>query len=98
MDNAGRAPVHSLEMERAVLCCCIVDGGRIAAIPRLRADHFYDPRHRALFETILEMQRQSKPVDILTLNDELEATGAMEKAGGGAYFLCIFKLVWYLHP
>ena len=49
------------------------------------ADTFYVEAHQHIFEAILSLARDNRPVDMLTLTDALARNGALEKAGGAAY-------------
>ena len=51
----------------------------------LEAEDFYFPEHRQIFEAMLEQDRESKPIDTLTLADVLIAHGKLESAGGVDY-------------
>ena len=57
-----------------VLDLCLANG--------LEPDSFYDPRNRILFETLSEMAQATMPVDAVTLNERLRATGRLEAVGG----------------
>ncbi len=51
----------------------------------LEAEDFYFPEHRQIFEAMLEQDRESKPIDTLTLADMLIVHGKLESAGGVDY-------------
>ncbi len=51
----------------------------------LEAEDFYFPEHRQIFEAMLEQDRESKPIDTLTLADVLIVHGKLESAGGVDY-------------
>jgi replicative DNA helicase len=81
-----RVVPHSLEAERSVLGACIVDREALNEVMEiLEAGHFYDLNHRAVFEAIWEMSTLDKPVDPLTLMEELSKRGISEKVGGQAF-------------
>jgi len=81
-----RVVPHSLEAERSVLGACIVDREALNEVMEiLEAGHFYDLNHREVFEAIWEMSTLDKPVDPLTLMEELSKRGISEKVGGQAF-------------
>lgn len=83
-----RVVPHSLEAERAVLGACIVDReALIAVMEMLQPSDFYDLNHQAVFEVIADMSRRDKPVDPLTLFDELSRKGIAEKLGGRTFIV-----------
>ncbi len=91
--NDMRTPPSNVEAERAVLGSILLDavgrsGDRVMDVcltGGITAETFYDPRNRALYATMLEMNRASKPLDALTLMEELRVTGQLETVGGVGY-------------
>lgn len=74
---------HSDTAEWAVLASCIGSKiGAIDAVDTLRPDYFYRAANRAIFEAVVDLVRDEKPVDVLTLAEALRARGTFEDAGG----------------
>ena len=90
MEEEIKTPPHSAEAERSVLGSILLDadaGDNLRVLDLclthgLEPDSFYDPRNRILFETLLEMSQATMPVDAITLNEQLRATGRLEAVGG----------------
>ena len=90
MEEDVKTPPHSAEAERGVLGSILLDAesGENLRVLDLCLTHglepasFYDPRNRILFETLLEMSQATLPVDAVTLNERLRATGRMAAVGG----------------
>lgn len=83
--RGDRSPPHSEEAERGVLGAILLDGARVADLcvqSRLTPDAFYNPAHRLIFETILEMVNESKVIDLVFVGDRLRTKGLLEKIGG----------------
>ena len=81
-----KVPPHNLEAERACLGSMLLDRGAIeAAIDILNSEDFYSLQHRVIFDAIMELYRQSVPVDIVTITDFLKSNGTLDKAGGAVY-------------
>jgi replicative DNA helicase len=82
----SRIPPHNLDAERAVLGCCLLEGGRavgrVAEI--LRPSDFYTDAHRVVFTTMLAMHERDVGVDLITLGEELRRAGQIEFVGGPA--------------
>lgn len=77
---------HSIEAERSALGCALTNAVNLAEITSiLRAEDFYDPRHRLIFEAILSLIVQAKPVDVLTIQEQLRTQQNEEKIGGLPY-------------
>lgn len=62
---------HDLEAERAVLCCAMLD---VAALEEaaLRPEGFYHPAHSKAWGAALRLADASKPVDPITIADEVD--------------------------
>ncbi|HEY5653611.1 MAG TPA: replicative DNA helicase [Pontiella sp.] len=90
-DSAGlRIPPHSAEAERGVLGSVLLDPQ--AAIDkclakRLSAECFYDRRHQALFEQMVEMSQANVPMDAITIGEWLKEKNALDKVGGYDYLV-----------
>ncbi|MBQ4187760.1 MAG: replicative DNA helicase, partial [Firmicutes bacterium] len=81
-----RVPPHSDEAEQSVLGSILIDQDAVAvAAENLRADDFYDPKHREIFEAVLDLYGNGQPVDLVTVKTRLESRGTLENAGGMKY-------------
>lgn len=50
-------------------------------------EHFYSPRHRLIFKSILELYNRSEPCDITTVANMMAQSNQLEKAGGRVYLV-----------
>ena len=83
-----RVPPQSPEAEQAVLGAMLLKSeARIEACLLLRADDFFIPRHRSLFDELRQMQEQDEAVDLTTLESRLKSTHSLELVGGREYLL-----------
>ncbi len=82
----GRVPPHSGAAEQSVLGC-ILSGERQLAevVAMLVPEDFYRPDHRLIYQAICDLYLSSRPVDIVTVADQLQDAGNLEKAGGLSY-------------
>jgi replicative DNA helicase len=84
--TAERVLPQNLEAERSVLGAILLDSASIYLVsPLLDADDFFPDTHRRIYGAMLELSQRSAEVDVLTLKEELDRTGSIEKAGGVAY-------------
>ncbi len=51
----------------------------------LRPRDFYEKRHGIIFQAIIDLYDQHKPVDLLTLTAELKSTKKLKEVGGAPY-------------
>ena len=49
--------------------------------------HFYESRHEKIYEAVQSLNLQEKPVDIMTVVEELRHKGTLEEVGGPAYIV-----------
>lgn len=80
--------------EQAVLGSLLIDSKSErsqTAINKLTADMFYTVAHATIFNEILKLNSKEIPVDLLTVNDSLEASGNIGKVGGLAYLAELTK-------
>ncbi len=85
-ESAGRVPPHSQEAEVAVLGAVLLSNDALnRAVEILRPPDFYDPRHVYIFQSMLDLSEELKPVDVVTLAESLRGSGKLEAVGGGAY-------------
>ncbi len=85
-----RIPPHSEEAERGVLGSILLDpAGAIdkCLAKRLGSDSFYDRRHQALFEHMVDMSQANVPMDAITIAEWLKNKNALDKVGGYDYLV-----------
>lgn len=82
----GRQQPQAVEFEAAVLGACLIEQdafGLIADI--LKPQSFYDSRHEKIFRAVQTLASGNKPVDLLTVTEELRSTGELDDVGGPFY-------------
>lgn len=89
----GSVP-FSFEAEQSVLGAVIIDYSVLdTLIPLLRPEYFYMEQHRRIYETMLSMNLAAKPIDYVTLLDEVRAKGIFSEAEGKQYLLSLTEVV-----
>ncbi len=90
----ARISPNSLEAEQSVLGCCLLDeDSAFAIMSSLSPEDFYTEAHKTIFECMQEIFKQNKPIDYVTLTDELERRGLMEGVGGIDYIALLTNIV-----
>ena len=79
------ARLHSPEAEQSVIGALLHDPDSASLIGALRPDHCYSEAHRLILAEILRMVAAGKPVDAVTVAEELDIAGRTEITGGLAY-------------
>jgi replicative DNA helicase len=81
-----RVPPHSLEAEQAVLGGLLLDAAAWFNVSDVvRAEDFYRPDHRTIFDAIRALATNQKPTDAVTVAEHLERHGLAADVGGLAY-------------
>ncbi len=90
VDQYGHRQPQSLDMEVAVLGALMVEQEAYGLVAEmLKPESFYDHRHQLIYQAIQSLNAEQKPVDIMTVQDQLERTGMLEEAGGTPYVMQI---------
>lgn len=76
---------HKLELEQSVIGGVIVEPNALALLDTIEPRDFYDHRHGAIWSAIRNLDNAGTPIDVLTVESELEHMGKLEAAGGIAY-------------
>ncbi len=92
--QSGRIPPHHLEAERSVLGAMLQSPEAVMlAQESLTPDDFYDPAHREIFDAMMHLAMLSKPVDLVTLDEELIRRGRLDGVGGIDYLVELSQFV-----
>ena len=82
----GRVPPQSIEAELSVLGAMMLKKEAVTqAIEMLHAHEFYRQAHRAVFEAMEGLVRDSEPVDIVTVTESLKKSGRLDQVGGVSF-------------
>ena len=82
----GHLQPQALEIEKAVLGALMIDKDAYAIVCEiLRPESFYEPRNQMVYTAIRDLSMDEKPVDMLTVADQLAKTGKLEQVGGPGY-------------
>lgn len=77
---------QALDVERAVLGALMNDRDAYAVVCEiLSPESFYEKRNQDIYSAIRDLSLAEKPVDVLTVTDELERQGNLDKVGGAIY-------------
>jgi replicative DNA helicase len=76
----------SPDAEKAILGAIILENDLAnEALSDMKAEHFYLDAHRRIFQRISELSEVGRPIDTLTLAEELGRNKELEAVGGVAY-------------
>ncbi|MFZ1236310.1 MAG: replicative DNA helicase [Prevotella sp.] len=90
----GHLQPQAVEIEKVVLGALMIDKDAFSVISEiLRVESFYEPRHQKIFHAIQTLTMEEKPVDIMTVTEQLKKEGAIEDVGGPGYVVELSALV-----
>ncbi len=86
LNDVGKLQPQAVEVEEAVLGALMLERDAITVVLEiLEPDSFYKDEHKQIYEAIRSLFHKSQPIDLLTVVNELRATGKLEIAGGAFY-------------
>lgn len=90
-ENA-RQPPHSMEAEQSVLGGLMLDNDAWDTVSEvLLEQHFFSGNNRSIFRTMQKLIDAGRPIDVVTLSEELDRTGELESAGGLEYLVSLAR-------
>ena len=83
--NVNTMP-YNRDAEMALLGCLLIDSDIASElVEKLTEDDFYQESHKFILRAMKKVFDSRKPIDLVTVADELDGEGALEKAGGIVY-------------
>ena len=84
--SGGRVPPHDLDAEAAVLSAVMLAQEAFDRVAEfLRPEHFYSGANQRVYEAVLALQNESRPVDVVTVAGWLRDKGLLQQIGGTPY-------------
>ena len=84
---------NNLEAEQALLGCLLIDiDTQTEILDKLTEEDFYQESHKLIIGAMKSVFNARKPVDLVTLADELENEKSLDKAGGLTYITDLAKI------
>ncbi len=82
------------ELEKLVIGALLIDKDAFSVVSEiLQPETFYETRNQKIYHAIQMMNMEERPVDIMTVTEELKRLGTFEEVGGTAYLLEISESV-----
>jgi len=86
---------HNLDVERAVLGSVLLDPRTfLSLLDQVKAEDFYSPAHRQIFQAMSALAEASQPIDPTTLAEALLRRAELESAGGPGYLATLEEYVF----
>lgn len=82
----GKLPPQAVELEDSVLGAIMLAKEAFASVADLlRPEVFYKDQNRLIYEAIRTLSSKDKPIDMLSVGEQLRANGTLEQVGGTVY-------------
>jgi replicative DNA helicase len=85
MSAGKRVLPHNLDAEASVLGGVLLRNEILSTLDTIEVDDFYDPRHKAVFAAMRNLEAVAKPIDVVTLEAEIDKAGKLDAIGGMAF-------------
>ncbi len=92
--TVGKVPPQNTDAEASLLGAILIDEDVLTRVSdTVHTDDFYDKRHKAIFMAMLKLFELHKPVDLLTLSDQLKKQDELEMVGHIDYLTELTNMV-----
>ncbi len=86
-------PPQDIETEASCLASILLSKEALLKIMGiLHPEDFYLDGHRLIYETIIDLERKNRPVDLVTLKERLKDLGHFEKVGGDRALAELYRI------
>ena len=94
MEDINRIPPHSVESEQSILGSIILDKDAIITVAEtINPSDFYKEAHKIIYESMLRLNSNNEPIDLITLIEELRKEGHLDNVGGISYLTSLSTIV-----
>lgn len=85
-DYGGRQLPRDTDLEEAVLGALMLEKDAYTSVcDILKAESFYEPANRKIYEAIQTLGASQQPIDMLTVTEQLRLNGTLDEVGGPVF-------------
>lgn len=96
MENTPKIQPSDIGAEQAVLGSMMIDKDSLASVIEIiKPEDFYREDHKEIYSAILDLYEFSKPIDMLTVKEQLKIRGSLEQVGDVGYLSSLTMSVPY---
>lgn len=82
----AKIPPQNVDAEMSLIGAVLIDEDVLADVSEIvKGRDFYDKRHQTIYDAMINLFEHHKPVDLLTLTDELKKRDNLDIVGGTSY-------------
>lgn len=86
LDSMGRIAPRDKELEEAVLGALMLEKDAYTTVcDLLKPECFYEPRNQLIYAAVQALGASQRPIDMLTVTEQLRLDGKLEEAGGPVF-------------
>ena len=86
MDNFDKIPPQAIDVEEAVLGAILIEKDALFSVLSLiKPEYFYKDQHCKIYQAIVDVSKEAKDIDILTVTNKLRKQNILEEVGGPTY-------------
>lgn len=94
MAELMKTPPHNLESEQCVIGSIIVEEETLVPVAEiLDREDFYIDAHKVIYDSMIELGNERKPIDMITLTNRLKEKGYLDQVGGVTYLTSITNMI-----
>ncbi len=94
MAELMKTPPHNLESEQCVIGSIIVEEQTLVHVAEiLDREDFYIDAHKVIYDSMIELGNERKPIDMITLTNRLKEKGYLDQVGGVTYLTSITNMI-----
>ncbi|HMG19844.1 MAG TPA: replicative DNA helicase [Kofleriaceae bacterium] len=76
---------HNLDAEASILGGVLLRNDVLTQLDTLEVEDFYDHKHKVVFQAVRNLEAAARPIDVVTLENEIAKSGKLEAIGGVAF-------------
>ena len=85
-DPTGKLPPRDTDLEEVVLGACMLEKDAYMNVcDILVPDSFYDPVNQKIYQAIMTLGFNQRPIDMMTVTEQLRQDGTLEEVGGAIH-------------
>lgn len=84
----GHLQPQAIDLEKAVLGALMIDSDAFSIVSDiLKPETFYEQRHQKIYNAVQSLAVSEKPVDFMTVVEQLKSEGTLDAVGGAPYVI-----------
>jgi replicative DNA helicase len=81
--SLGKLPPQAPDLEEAIIGAVLLEKNALDALVEFfKPEHFYVEANKLIYEAVIDLFNEAKPVDMMTVVDRLKKVGKLELVGG----------------